>query len=190
MFELLAPLYDAAMRRLGADYSRAVSVLGVTSSDLVVDIGGGTGLGALAAIRNVGCRAVLVDMSPAMLRHGRCGDGVLCLRGDAERLPLRSATVDGALLLDALHHFRRPQAGLAEIARILKPGRSLALVELDGRHPASKILAVLERLAGEPGTVWSPEELTRMTRAAGLAPTIASVDGFGVLIAAERPGIM
>lgn len=187
MFDLIAPFYDQAMRLLGADHSQAVDTLGLAPGDLVLDIGGGTGLGAKAAVARVGCRVLVLDFSAAMLRHGRCGECIYCARGDAAHLPLPDASVDGVLILDALHHFLSPPAALAEAARVLRSGRRLALVELDRRHPAVKLVAAVERLAGEPGTMWSPKQLAEMLQNAGLAPIELKVNGFGILATAQRP---
>lgn len=186
MFEVIAPFYDRAMRLLGVDYSAAVDGLALARGDLVLDIGGGTGLGAQAAANSVGCEVLIVDHSAAMLRHGHCGGHIRCVRGDAAHLPLGDTTIDGVLLLDALHHFPQPAAALAEIARVLKPGRRLALLEIDGHHPAVKFVATAERLAGEPGVMWSPKQLVTMLQAAGLTPLDQRVSGFGVLATARR----
>ncbi len=47
--------------------------------------------------------------------------------GDGQRLPIMSAGVDTALLLDVLEHLPCPEACLAEIERVLKPGGRLVL---------------------------------------------------------------
>jgi SAM-dependent methyltransferase len=51
------------------------------------------------------------------------------LAADALRLPFREGAVDAVTGLDVLHHFARPGEFLAEAARVLRPGGTLALVE-------------------------------------------------------------
>ena len=51
-------------------------------------------------------------------------------RGELEKLPLEDASVDVALLSQALHHAAAPDKALAEAARIVKPGGRVLLLEL------------------------------------------------------------
>lgn len=51
-------------------------------------------------------------------------------KGELEKLPIASGTMDVALLSQALHHAAEPAAALAEAARILKPGGRLLILDL------------------------------------------------------------
>ena len=46
---------------------------------------------------------------------------IIWKRGDMEKLPLESSSVDVALLSQALHHAEDPATAVAEAARILRP---------------------------------------------------------------------
>ena len=104
-------------------------------------------------------------------------------RGELEKLPLRDASVDVALLSQALHHARDPAKALAEAVRIVKPGGRVLLLEL--RHQDHW---VRERL-GDMWLGFDDEELKRLLSAAGLGHVKLSVgarrarDPFTVLIA-------
>jgi ArsR family transcriptional regulator len=50
--------------------------------------------------------------------------------GDIERVPLPDASVDLAILSQALHHARHPQTAVAEAFRILRPGGQLLVLDL------------------------------------------------------------
>lgn len=54
--------------------------------------------------------------------------------GDAHRLPVRSCSVDGVLLLNVLEHLRDADTALKEIARVLKPGGA-CIVEVPFFYP-------------------------------------------------------
>lgn len=50
-------------------------------------------------------------------------------RASAETLPFPDGHFDGAIILNALHHVPKPDAALAEAARVLKPGCPMVIVE-------------------------------------------------------------
>ena len=47
--------------------------------------------------------------------------------GSADALPLRTGSVDAALAMHMLYHLPRPEAGLAELRRVLRPGGRLVV---------------------------------------------------------------
>ena len=113
-------------------------VLGPDRIDSLLDAGTGTGrmLELLAPhIR----RGVGVDTSPEMLaiardRLERAGAQHCQVRlADIYRLPFRTAATesgfDAALFHQVLHYLDDPQAAVAEIARVVKPGARLVIVD-------------------------------------------------------------
>jgi ArsR family transcriptional regulator len=50
--------------------------------------------------------------------------------GDIERVPLADASVDLAILSQALHHAQHPQRAVEEAYRILKPGGQVLILDL------------------------------------------------------------
>ncbi len=82
---------------------------------VVLDIGGGRN-SPLAQYWPGAASRIRLDIS------ARFGPHVI---GDAQHLPLRSASVDGALLSEVLEHVPRPAAAIAEIHRVLRPGAAL-----------------------------------------------------------------
>jgi len=72
-----------------------------------------------------------VDLSEGMLRHAAAGlpadlvKRVAFVRLDAERLAICDAAFDVVTSLYALRHFPHPEAALAEMHRVLKPGGTL-----------------------------------------------------------------
>ena len=64
--------------------------------------------------------------------HGRHRHALLVL-ADARRLPLPSASVDGAFAAGLLPHLPDPGQGLAELARVIRPGGRLVLFHPSGR---------------------------------------------------------
>ncbi|MFI5756864.1 class I SAM-dependent methyltransferase [Streptomyces sp. NPDC051569] len=150
--------WDARFPDDGPAYAAAVADLGVRPGDAVLDAGCGTGR-ALPPLRDaVGPAGTVlgVDLTPAMLdaavRAGRRSDGRLLL-ADVARLPVRPAALDAVFAAGLIAHLPRPDEGLRELARVVRPGGRLALFHPLGRgalaaRQARRILA--DDLRAEP----------------------------------------
>lgn len=74
-----------------------------------------------------GLRPVGLDLSLGMLRLARQRAAGRLVQGDATRLPIATATLDGVWSLHALLHVPDLSAALHEVARALRPGGLAAL---------------------------------------------------------------
>ncbi|HEX2033170.1 MAG TPA: metalloregulator ArsR/SmtB family transcription factor [Chloroflexota bacterium] len=99
----------------------------------VGDLGCGTGQ-VSAALAPFVARVIAVDASPAMLQAAQRrlqGFGTVELRrGALETLPIDDERLDAAVLTLVLHHVPEPESALAEVARALKPGGRLVIVDM------------------------------------------------------------
>ena len=101
----------------------------------VADLGCGEGYLTLEASRWA-TRVLAVDHSTTVLRRAqalaarRRVRNVTWKRGELEKLPIRDASVDLAMLSQALHHARDPRQALAEAARIIVPGGRILILDL------------------------------------------------------------
>src|SRR3954469_8121815 len=93
---------------------------------VAADVGAGTGISA-RLLADRGVRVVAVEPGEGMRRAAAPHPGVTWVAGTAEATGLRSGSVDLVLCAQSFHWFR-PDAALAEFARILRPGRRLALM--------------------------------------------------------------
>lgn len=144
MFDRIAPSYDRMNRiiTLGFDqrWRRSlIAALGVDGSDTVLDLACGTGDFALMA-RERGARVIGLDFAGAMLTAARrrCPDTVALVRGDALRLPLADGSATVAVSGFALRNFVAIPPVLEELARVLRPGGRVGLLEVD--EPRSGLL--------------------------------------------------
>jgi ArsR family transcriptional regulator len=100
---------------------------------VVGDLGCGTG-GLSEALAPFVEKVIAVDSSAAMLaaarRRLRDAQNVELRRGEMEALPLSDGALDAALAVMVLQHLPEPPAALAEIARALKPGGRLLIVDM------------------------------------------------------------
>jgi ArsR family transcriptional regulator len=99
----------------------------------VGDLGCGTGQ-VSAALAPFVARVIAIDGSAAMLqsakRRVQAFDNVELRRGDLEELPVDDGRLDAAMLTLVLHHVPEPDKALAEVARVVKPGGRIVLVDM------------------------------------------------------------
>jgi SAM-dependent methyltransferase len=122
----------------------------------VLDLGAGTGK-LSASLVALGHRVTAVEPDPAMLAELRAGlPAATALAGGAEEIPLPDASVDAVVAGQAFHWFDQSRA-LPEIARVLRPGGSLAALWNSDDYRIEWI-AELGRIAGSRVSFidWSP----------------------------------
>jgi len=110
------------------------ALLGLLGDDMVVaDLGCGTGQVAQALAPLV-AQVIAVDASAVMLRAAKKRlaehDNVELRPGTLEALPLEDATLDAATMFLVLHHVDDPARAVTEVARALKPGGRLIIVDM------------------------------------------------------------
>ena len=139
MFDAIAPRYDLLNHVLSAGIdrrwrARAIRSLRLTGRETLLDVCTGTADVALQA--GDAARVVGVDFSAAMLSVGRRklrtaeeGRRIALVRGDATRLPMRDRTVDVATVAFGIRNVERPELACAEMARVMRRGGRLAILE-------------------------------------------------------------
>ena len=142
MFDAIAPRYDFLNHVLSAGLDRrwrdrAVDALALSENARVLDVCTGTADLAIAAVtRARGASVIGVDFAGEMLRLGLAkvrnaslGNRIRLVRGDAARIPVVDSSCDAATIAFGIRNVAEPERALAEIARVLKPGGRLAILE-------------------------------------------------------------
>jgi demethylmenaquinone methyltransferase/2-methoxy-6-polyprenyl-1,4-benzoquinol methylase len=141
VFDSVASRYDVMNDLMSLGLHRAwkaytVAVANVQADDRVLDLAGGTGDLAQAFAKRIGPGGMVVhtDINEAMLRVGRdrLTDKGLMLPTticDAERLPFRDGTFDLVSVAFGLRNMTHKEQALAEMARVLRPGGRLLVLE-------------------------------------------------------------
>jgi len=120
---------------LTCDYDR----LGLIAGDLLLDLGCGFGRHAYEAARR-GADVVALDAGrdevdgvaavfAAMAAEGELDDlaRVGTVQGDGLRLPFADATFDRVICSEVLEHLHDDRSAMAELARVLRPGGTMAV---------------------------------------------------------------
>jgi len=173
--------------RSWAAWSRALGLL--MPQMKVADLGCGEGYLTMEAARWAS-RVIAVDRSDAVLTRARAlarrrrVSNVIWKKGELERLPMNDASVDVAMLSQALHHAHQPARAITEAARVVVPGGRVLVLDLRA-HEEEWVRAKL----GDRRLGFDDDELKRMLVAAGLSDVKVSVgarkagDPFTVLVA-------
>jgi demethylmenaquinone methyltransferase / 2-methoxy-6-polyprenyl-1,4-benzoquinol methylase len=144
-YDIMNDLMSMGMHRAWKAY--AVMVAHVQAGDAVLDIAGGTGDMAQAFAKQVGPKGTVVhtDINLAMLRQGRdrlLDEGLLLPTTvcDAEALPFPDASFNVVCVSFGLRNMTHKDRALAEMARVLKPGGKLLVLEFSKvAQPLSKV---------------------------------------------------
>jgi ubiquinone/menaquinone biosynthesis C-methylase UbiE len=172
-FARLAPVWDSMRSPESlASFEAGLSVLD-PSPERVLDLGTGTGAGALAVARRFpGAEIVGVDLAGAMVERARrntpveLADRVRFEVGDAQQLPFANASFDLVTLANMIPFFD-------ELDRVLAPGGSVLFAFSSG--PQTPIYVPLERLR---------DELSRR----GYSNFAEFAAGNGTALVARKPG--
>lgn len=214
MFDNIAPKYDLLNHTLSMSIDRVwrrrvVGEVRRAKPGRILDVATGTGDLAIAMARRIRDVQVLgVDLSEQMLAVARRKievrglDGRIVLdRGDAERLAVADASVDVATVAFGVRNFGDLGAGLRELARTIKPGGKVVILEFS--RPRNRVFRALyefysykilprigglvsrdkrayEYLPASVGEFPAPEEFMAMMARAGFRNCRARSQSFGI----------
>jgi demethylmenaquinone methyltransferase / 2-methoxy-6-polyprenyl-1,4-benzoquinol methylase len=222
MFDAIAPRYDFLNHFLSAGMDRrwrdrAVDALSLADDARVLDLCTGTADLAIATVtRTRNATVVGVDFAAEMLRLGRTkilsaglDRRIRVVRGDAARIPLADRSCDAATIAFGIRNVAQPEQALSEIARVMRPGGRLAILEFgQPRIPGIRtlyswyfryLLPLVGRLVSKHQSAYSylpasvgafppPSEFVRILAATGFSQVRAVPLTFGIvyLFTAER----
>lgn len=133
---------------------KAVKLLMEYPPEHLLDIATGTGDFALVAAKAIPARVTGVDISQGMLEIGRKKVAAAGLAGriemrlaDSENLPFSNHSFDAAIVAFGVRNFENLDRGLQEIARVLKPGSRLVVLEFSkpSRFPVKQLYGLYFR---------------------------------------------
>ena len=134
-------LISGARSMWASDLNReVVSLVDPRPGVTLLDLGAGIGPAVVEAARNVAPDGRVIALDPsglmrALLRLRRAWNSsrrsIEVVDGVAESIPVKDASIDGAWAVNAAHHFDDLDAAVVELARVVKSGGRLVVVEED-----------------------------------------------------------
>ena len=176
-----------------ADYRHIFEELEALRPTRLIDIGCGPG-GFLCAVQKRFPEIQLnaLDLSEEMVRETaeRLGPSTIVTAGDAERMPLESGQYDAVTCNMSIHHYPHPQNAVNEMYRILAPGGTLLLNDMDCLLPIRAFANwIFPRLPGGDVKMYTRREITDMVRQAGFAHwEYRKISPFSFLCTARKGG--
>lgn len=140
MFDTIAPRYDLVNRlmtfRMDVGWRRrTVRELGLPAGSRVLDLACGTG-DLCRELNRQGAHPLGIDLSYGMLAAARTSAPLV--QGDLLAMPVATGSVDGAVCGFALRNLVELEPFLAELARAVRPGGRIAL--LDASTPENRMM--------------------------------------------------
>ena len=191
MFDRIAGVYDRMNRVMTAGLDqqwrrRAADLAAVGPGDRALDVATGTGDLALE-LRSRGAEVVGMDFSERMLELARDkAPDVQFEGGNALELSYADGEFDAATVGFGARNFSDLRRGLAEMARVVRPGGRVVVLEITTpeRPPLSwffrlwfdRLVPLLGRVAGDPEAYsYLPSSVRRFPGARALAAEMAAV---------------
>lgn len=130
----------------GAGNRHVLSLAEIRPTDTVLDIGSGPGMAVIDAVKRFGADHAIGVEPAGVLRAASAvraavrgaGATTKFIDGAAEALPVPDACADVVVAVNSLHHWEDVDRGLAEVARVLRPGGRFVASDEDfshGDHP-------------------------------------------------------
>lgn len=214
MFDAIAPRYDLLNHVLSGNIDRlwrrrTVREVRRGGARRILDVATGTGDLAIALARGIeGAQIVGVDLSEGMLEGARrkvasrgLAGRITLEQGDAEHLRQPDAAFDAVTVAFGVRNFGDLEAGLAELARVVRPGGRIVVLEFS--RPRNRLFRALyefysykilprigglvsrdrrayEYLPASVGAFPAPERFLQLLRAAGFDDCRSRSQTFGI----------
>jgi len=144
----------------------------VPPGGVFADLGGGTGDIGAGVAAALGARVVVIDETAQMLKRVGARPHVSVCLASAQALPFPRGHFDAVMCCDSFHHFHDRDAATREMARVVRLGGGVLVLEPEPVGFNLR-LAAFERLLGEPGSFMTMAQLESFLAARGIVGTCA-----------------
>ena len=154
IFKNLGPLiYPNSVRHSLCSFLKPVS-----QNAPILDLGAGTGaMSEFAYICRDDLQYTAVDPAEGMLKYS--AKYIQTHMAHAEDLPFDASSFEAILIGEALHHFQDVDQSIKEMVRVLKNEGRVFIYDFDSSTFLGNTLCQIEKIFGEPGNFFAPQDL-------------------------------
>lgn len=184
-FDFVAPVYEKFHWGAWKTFKKIETIADFQSSDVVVDLGGGTGRIAKFLVGKVG-NVTVIDLSEKMIEQCKKHPGLSCVVASGENLPIADNSIDKIILVDTLHHMRNQTQAIKEMNRILKTNGKVVIGEFNPSTIGGKLITILEKILKLGSIFHSPDLLVSLFSGNGFATQLFDADKKDYYIVAKK----
>ncbi len=165
-------LDSAPMMKSGSAYDFALEHFPFPESGTILDLGTGNGHGVAYLSRRLPeASIVTLDLNMGCVRWSELEFGPsrpFFVQADVTNIPIASGSVDMVEMVMTFHCLPKPERVMAEAFRVLKPGGSILIADVDGRHWMAKPFEWVEHWLVSPLThAYTEDEFRALLSGAG-----------------------
>ncbi len=187
-FNLVAPVYEKFHFGARKTFRKIETLADFQTSDVVVDLGGGTGRIAKFLVGKVQSITV-IDVSEKMIEQCKKHFGLSCVIANGENLPIADNSVDRIILVDAFHHTRNQAQVIKEIKRILKSDGKIIIEEFNPSTILGKLIIILEKILKLGSAFHSPLSLENLFSSSGFSTQLFDAGKTNYHLVARKPAL-
>lgn len=164
-------------------------LLALTPTDILLDIGGGTGMIVDQILAKTSCEGYIVELEQKKLLYAaKKRKNINLVNASADFIPFQYEYFSKVISIVAFHHFSDQDSALEEIKRVLKPGGSLILNEIDPSTFKGKIVSFGENtLKKMKCKYYSPSQLHEKVKAHAYQEISITHAPIGYFLSARKP---
>jgi ubiquinone/menaquinone biosynthesis C-methylase UbiE len=164
-------------------------LLALTPTDILLDIGGGTGMIVDQILAKTSCEGYIVELEQKKLLYAaKKRKNINLVNASADFIPFQYEYFSKVISIVAFHHFSDQDSALEEIKRVLKPGGSLILNEIDPSTFKGKIVSFGENTLKKMNCkYYSPSQLHEKVKAHAYQEISITHAPIGYFLSARKP---
>jgi ubiquinone/menaquinone biosynthesis C-methylase UbiE len=164
-------------------------LLALTPTDILLDIGGGTGMIVDQILAKTSCEGYIVELEQKKLLYAaKKRKNINLVNASADFIPFQYEYFSKVISIVAFHHFSDQDSALEEIKRVLKPGGSLILNEIDPSTFKGKIVSFGENTLKKMNCkYYSPSQLHEKVKAHAYQEVSITHEPIGYFLSARKP---
>lgn len=157
-FNIIAPIYKYIHPGAKQTFEMVYKIGNFKKNDKLLDLGGGVGrvAGYFAGKVN---DITVSDSSSGMIKKCQSINGVKCFVLPAEQLSFEDNYFDKIIIIEAIHHFNDLDKVLAEVKRVIKPGGTVIVEEINAKKFPAIAMETIEKLLGMKSNTYVAQDL-------------------------------